>query len=653
MKLPARWGQGLWRAAALSLSLSLPLNAGWGTPPLSTTLAPLEDANLDRAAAKSPQAPVPRYALAMHGEPLSPPDFAAFPYVNPDAPKGGTLRQAVVGSFDSLNPFLVRGRVPAELVGLVYLPLMSRAWDEPFTLYGLIAATVTVPEDRSWVEFALRPEARWQDGQPVTTADVLFSWNFLRQHGRPNHRLYYNRVTAATQPAPDRVRFTFAANPDGRIDRELPLILALMPVLPEHGPTAAGPAGPGFRETFLMPPLGSGPYRVAAVEPGRRLVLERDPQFWGRDLPVMRGLHNVDRRIFDFYRDEAVALEAFKAGEADIRVERDPARWATAYDIPARQDGRLRLESLPHGRPEPLQALIFNTRRPVFADRAVRRALARGLDFAWINRTFLHGGARRSASYFPNAELAATGLPDPAEQALLTPLAAHLPPEVLTQPWTLAEPDPPGPVGLRPALRQAAAELAAAGWPIRQGQRVQAETGLPLAFEILLLTPNQERIVLEYARALERIGVRVRVRTVDSAQFQARLDAFDYDMVLHGWGMSLSPGNEQAFYFGSPAAGQNGSRNYAGIRSPAVDALISGLVSAPDRAGLVAHARALDRVLLWESLVIPLYHLGEDRIASWSWIGRPAVTPLYGAILDSWWQESPSRPRPESHTRQK
>jgi microcin C transport system substrate-binding protein len=568
----------------------------------------------------------------MHGAPKYPAGFTAFDYANPDAPKGGLLRQGVVGSFDSLHPFIVRGR-PALGLGEVFESLMARAWDEPFSLYGLIAESVEMAPDRAWVVYRLRPEARWHDGRPITVDDVLFSWQTLRTQGRPNHRAYYNRVAAAERVGERGIRFAFAADADGTVDRELPLIMGLMPILP-----AAWWQGREFDRTSLEPPLGSGPYRVAALEPGRMIEYRRVADYWGRDLPVRRGLSNFDTLRIDYYRDDAVALEAFKAGAVDWRQELDPVRWAVGYEFPAQRAGRVRLESLSHGRPEPMRALIFNSRRPPFQDRTVRQALGYAFDFEWMNRTLFRGAYRRTASYYPNSELAAAGLPGPGERALLEPFRAELPPELFEQPFELPHTDGRGPSGLRANLRQAARLLRDAGWRF-QDTRLVDGTGQPLAFEILLGNPVEEKIGLEFARALARLGIEARVRVVDSSQFQARLDEFDYDVILHRWISTLSPGNEQLVFFGSAAADQPGSRNYPGIRSAAVDALAASLGQATDRAELLDRVHALDRVLLWGYYGVPLFHAGNDRIASWCGFRHPQTIPVYGVVLEAWWRD--------------
>jgi len=570
-----------------------------------------------------------RPAIAMHGQPLYPEGFDHIPGIDPGVPVDGLLRRAVIGRFDSLHPFIVRGQAAAGLT-LVTEPLMARGWDEPFTLYGLLAELVSVAADRSQVTFTLNPRARWHDGRPVTVDDVRFSYETLRYHGRPPHRTYYGQV--ATVATKDRsITFTFAARPDGSRDRELPLILGLMSVLPAHVW-----AGRDFDQPTLVPPLGSGPYRVAAVDPGRSITYRRVPDYWGADLPVRRGHSNFETVRFDYYRDDSVAYEAFNAGQIDLWWESSALRWQRLAAMPAAVDGRIRMESLPHGRPEPVRGVILNTRRPLFADVRVREALALAFDGAWINRALLAGAGRRTESYYPNSVLAARGVPSAAEMALLQPFAGELPPRLFTEPFHLPSGEQGGPAAQRPALLRAKALLEAAGWRVRDG-RLRNTDGHEFRFEILLGDPGEERIVLAYVRGLARLGIAARVRTVDSAQFQARLDGFDYDTVVHQWVSSLSPGNEQLVYYGSPAAGQPGSRNYPGIRSLAVDTMAASLAASETYDELVARARALDRVLSWGFYLVPFFYQAEDRIAVWQPLCRPARIPLYGVQLESWW----------------
>ena len=569
----------------------------------------------------------PVHGIAMHGAPKYGPDLEHLDYVNPDAPKGGELRRAATGTFDSLNPFIIKG-VVAHGRHLVFESLLKRTWDEPFSLYGLIAESIDVPDDRSSVAFTLRPEARFHDGSPITVDDVIFSWETLKEQGRPNHRLYYNKVREIERPDARTVRFLFDTETP---DRELPLILGLMPII-----SKAYYAHATFEETTLTPPLGSGPYKIESVDAGRGIVYRRDPDYWGKDLPINRGLNNFDRISYDYYRDDEVMMEAFRAGEYDLRQELSATRWATGYDFPAVDDGRVKIELLPHGRPSGMFAMVFNTRRPMFADRTVRYALSLAFDFEWINRNLLQGAYVRTNSIFDNSELGSRGLPEGGELALLEPHRDSLPPEVFDTAYHAPEVEG----GLRKNLATARRLLAKAGWEVQDGTLQRAADGLPLAFEILLVNPGNEKIGLAYARNLKRLGVEAKVRTVDTAQYQYRRNVYDFDMIIYRWGMSLSPGNEQAFYWGMEAADQEGTRNYPGIRDPAVDALIAKMTEARERGDFVDVVRAMDRVLMWGHYMIPLYHLNDDRFAYWDKFGRPEYTPVYGAVLDAWWEES-------------
>ncbi|WP_448192513.1 extracellular solute-binding protein [Azospirillum sp. sgz301742] len=574
----------------------------------------------------------PTHGIAMHGDLKYPKGFKHFDYVNPYAPKGGALRQAVIGTFDTLNPHVVKGLPAAGLLN-VYETLLARSQDEPFSLYGLLAESVEVPDDRSAIVFHLNPRARWHDGTPVTADDVLFSFEVQRQFGTPNRRQFFAKVALAERRDARTVRFAFLREPDGGIDREMPMLMGLLAVHQKawwHGRT--------FDRTTLEAPMGSGPYRVKQVEPGRRIVYERVADYWGRDLAVRRGLFNFDTLSFDYYRDDTVALEAFKAGQVDVRREGEPAKWATGYDGPALRAGKFVLEELPTGRPEYARGFIMNTRRPLFRDRRVRQALGYAVDFDWINRTLYHGALTRTASFYPNSVLAATGLPGPDELKVLAPFRPILPPELFTTPFTLPQTDGSGPYAGRANLREALRLLAEAGWKLENGRMVNS-AGRPFRFEILLGDPADERPALEFARGLERLGIEAKVRTVDSAQFQARLDEYDYDVVVRWWSSTLSPGNEQLYYYGSQAADTPGTRNYAGIKDPAVDAIAASIASARTRPELETRVRALDRVLLWGFYMVPLFHSPVDRIARWTAVRRPAITPVYGAMAETWWRE--------------
>ncbi len=567
--------------------------------------------------------PVPQHALAMHGTPRYGADFEHIDYVNPAAPKGGTLRLSQTGSFDSLNPFSVRGTVAKGVsqvggVSLVLESLMVRGWNEPFTLYGLIAQSVTTPEDRSWVEFKLNPQARWSDGTPLTVQDVLFSFERLREKGRPNHRTYYKKVTKAEILSHDRIKFTFEMTGGG--DREMPLIMGLMPVLQKAWWQDRDITAP----TMDIFPT-SGPYKIESLEPGRKITYVRNAQYWGRDLPFNKGQWNFDRIVQDYFRDDDVALEAFKAGAVDLRRENDPTKWRTGY--PASPAYNLIDEA--NARPEPLRGFIFNTRRGLFSDIRVRQALTYAFDFDWVNRALFGGIYKRAASTFPNSELAFRGLPEGLELNALAPWRDQLPAALFTQAFSL----PGGEV--RENLRNADALLREAGWRLEKGQRLK--DGQAFIFQILLTSADDEKIALEFARSLARLGITASVRTVDSAQYQSRVTDYDFDMTINFWSSTLSPGNEQLFYWSSASADAPGTRNYAGVKNPVVDTLAGSLASAPTRDGLVARAWALDRVLMWGHYVIPLTYLGRDLLAARTGLDRPA-TPIYGVFPElSWW----------------
>ena len=565
------------------------------------------------------------HALSLVGEPKYGPDFPYLDYVNPDAPKGGTLRRYAIGGYDSLNPFIIKG-VSAVGLGLVYERLMTSPADDVSAEYGLIAESIEVPDDLSWVAFTLRPEARWHDGSPITVDDVIFSFETLKRKGVPFYRFYYANVTRAEQVGPRKVKFIFA----GPRNRELPQIMGQLVVLPK-----AWFATRDFEKTSLEPPLGSGPYRVAKVDPGRSITYERVPDYWGRDLPINRGRYNVDVIRYDYYRDQTVALEAFKAGEYDFREENTSKMWATAYDSPALAAGLMIKEEVPHQRPTGMQAFVFNLRKAKFRDRTLRQALAYAFDFEWTNKNLFYGQYTRTKSYFSNSELAARGLPSPAELALLEPFRDRLPPEVFTKVYEPPATDGSG--NIRRNLRAALKLLRGAGWTFRDKKLIDPKSGEPLEIEILLQSPAFERVVGPMIRNLKRLGVTTRIRTVDSAQYQNRVRDFDFDMIIATFGQSESPGNEQRDYWGSEAADRRGSRNVIGIKDPVVDALVDKVIFAPDRASLVAATRALDRVLLWGHYVIPQWHIRYERIAYWNKFGRTGKTPKYGTDLSAWW----------------
>ncbi|HEX6267829.1 MAG TPA: extracellular solute-binding protein [Burkholderiales bacterium] len=572
------------------------------------------------------------HAIAMHGKPKYGPDFRHFDYVNPDAPKGGELRLAVEGTFDSFHAFIPRGTEGAGSDAAVE-SLMAGSADEPFTVYGLLAETIEVPADRSWAAFTLRREARWHDGRPVTPEDVMFSLDILKKEGNPFFRFYYQAIVRAEKVGERKVRFTFK----GGDNRELPLIAGQLPVLPKHywEEKRNGRERRDFSRTTLEPPLGSGPYRIAEFEAGRYVVVERVRDYWGRDLPVRRGTNNFDRIRYDYFRDATVIREALKAGSIDLRVENQAKAWALDYDTPAVQAGSLRLEQFDHDRPAGMQGFAMNTRRAIFSDPRVRQALALAFDFEWSNRNLFFGQYTRTGSYFDNSELASEGLPSEEERKLLEPWRGKITDEVFTREYRPPSTDGSG--WPRDNLRRAFALLAGAGWVVRELRLVNERTGEPFAFEILLVGSGFERIVLPYVRNLRRLGIDARVRVVDSSQYINRLRSFDFDMIVSVWAQSTSPGNEQRDFWGSAAAKAPGSRNYTGIASPAVDALIEAVISAPDRESLVQRTRALDRVLLWSHLVVPNWHSPVDRIVFWDKFGYPMPPPLQGTSTGWWW----------------
>jgi peptide/nickel transport system substrate-binding protein len=569
------------------------------------------------------------HAIAMHGSPAMASDFAAAPYANPDAPKGGRLVQGVLGTFDSLNPLIVKGLAVLGTRGYVIESLMARGYDEPFSLYGLLARTIETDDARSYVTFSLDPAARFSDGTPVTAADVLFSWQLLRDHGRPNHRAYYSKVAGAQALDPHTVRFDLG----GSNDRELPLILGLMPVLPKHAIDVAA-----FEDTTLAKPIGSGPYIVADVDLGKRVTLKRDPNYWGRDLPINRGLWNFEELRFDYYRDANAYFEAFKTGRFDVRTENDPSRWQTGYNIPAVRDGRIIKEAFANGLPKVSSNFVFNTRRQIFSDIRVRQAIALLFDAEWINHNFFFDLYRRSASFFDGSELSAfRRSADARERALLAPFPNTVRADVLDGSWS-----PPASDGSgrdRKSLHEAFGLLDAAGFELKGTTLRERTSGRQFTFEIMVTNRDDERLALAFSGNLARAGIDAHVRLVDAVQYDQRQLSFDFDMIQSRWEQSLSPGNEQSFYWGSAAADEQGSRNYMGVRSSAVDAMIAAMLRARERPDFVAAVRALDRLLISGCYVVPLFYLPEQWVARWSFIAPPARTPLYGYLPETWWYQ--------------
>lgn len=574
-------------------------------------------------------APAPVHALAMHGDPKYPADFTHFDYVNAEAPKGGTLKMAAIGTFDSLNPYIIKG-VPAAGTPHIYESLLKQSDDEHFTMYGLLAKSIEMPEDRSWVIFNLHKTAKWHDGQPLVAEDVVWSFNTLIEKGKPFFRAYYGNVETVEALSETRVKFTFNTSEN----LELPLIIGQMPVFPKHIWTADGM---DFGKTSLDAPVGSGPYKVAGIVPGRSISYVRDEDYWGKDLPINRGFYNFDRIQYDYYKDSNVALEAFLGGAYDFRLENTAKLWATAYDSPAVTSGKIIKETLSHELPQGIQMFAYNTRREVFSDPKVREALAYAFDFEWSNRQFAFDSYTRARSYFSNSDMAAEGTPEGAELAILEPYRDQLPSRLFTQEYNPPKTDGSG--NLRANLRKATKLLDAAGYVLgADGIRTHKDTGQKLSFEFIVDNTAFERWITPFTQNLKKIGVEASFRTVDPAQYQSRMNDYDFDMTVELFPQSNSPGNEQREFWGSDKADVPGSRNVIGVRDPVVDALIEGVIRAPDAETLTLQVKALDRVLQWGFYGIPNWYLGAWRVAYDSKLQHPENLPPYGLpIEETWW----------------
>lgn len=577
-----------------------------------------------------PRAVAAEQGISMHGDPALPPDIVSLPYANPDAPKGGTIVFGETGGFDSLNPYILKGRAPAVLQTLVFETLMARNWDEPFALYGLLAESIATGPAREWVEFTLRPEARFSDGSPVTVEDVIWSMETLAEQGLPRYRNAWEKVSKVTRTGERSVRFDFS-----EADKELPLVIGLRPILKQ-----ADWEGQDFSASSLRVPVGSGPYEVGAFEPGRFIDLERDPDWWGRDLPINRGLHNFDRVRTEYFVDAGVMFQAFTAGGLSVMRETNPARWVKDYGFPMVASGQIVKEEIPHGRPSGMEGFVFNTRRPVFADWRVRDALLHAFDFEFVNRTVSGGTMPRRTSYFANSELAMGEGPAGEDvRALLEPFAASLVPDALD---AYALPGSDGSPRNRGNLRKATKLLAEAGWNA-EGGKLRNAAGEPFRFEILLQSGQNEAAATIFADALRQIGIEARIAVVDQAQYNQRKTDYDFDMIVNAWSSSLSPGNEQRLYWGRAGATEPGTRNYAGIDSPAVEAMIDAMLAAPDRESFVAAVRALDRVLTTGRYVIPFGYPDRSLIAHKADLRHPEALPVYGDWIgwlpEVWWQE--------------
>ncbi len=571
-----------------------------------------------------PAAAEPTYGLSLLGPLKLPPDFTHFPDANPDAPKGGAVSLATVGSFDSLNPYIVRGS-PAASVARVWETMMAINPDEAAAAYAHLAQSVDVAADHMSVTFVLRPEARFSDGTPVLASDVVWSFNTLRDQGRPNYRTYWGDVADAQAPDARTVVFHFKTADN----RELPQILSEVPVMPEHWWK-----GRDFSAPLTDPPVGSGPYKVASVDFGRTIVLQRDPNYWAQNLPTGRGLNNFDTIRYEYFRDPTVAFEAFKAGQVDFRRENIAKNWSTLYDFPAIEKGLVKKESLPVDLPTGMQAFAMNARRPMFADKRVRQALTEVFDFQWMNKNLFFGLYSRDDSYYSSSEFASSGVPQGAELALLEPFRDKLPPDLFTKPFTLPVTDGSG--NNREGLRRALDLLQQAGWTVKDRKLVNA-AGQQMDFEILLPDATFERIGLPYVQWLGRLGIAAHVRTVDPAQFQKRMDDLDFDVAQASVGESESLGNEQVDYWSCQSANLPGTQNVAGVCNPAVDAMVARVVAASTHDELLAAAHALDRVLLWNWYMVPQWHLGQVWVAYWNRFGHPPGPVRTGLDFAAWW----------------
>ena len=578
-----------------------------------------------------------RHALSLFGDIKYPADFKRFDYVNPDAPKGGIVRQLEVGTFDNFNIVVagLKGSI-AEGVGLIFETLATQAFDEVSTAYGLLAESVSHPEDRSYVIYRLRAAARWHDGKPVTPDDVIFSFDALKKNS-PMYSAYYRHITKCEQVGERDVKFSF----DGPGNRELPLITGELMVFPKHWWEGTDSQGRkrDISATTLEIPLGSGPYRIKEFDAGRSLVLERVADYWGRDFPHDIGQNNFDQIRYEFFRDDTVAREAFKADQLDWILERSAKEWSTAYDFPAVHEKRVLLEKFPIRSSGRMQGFAFNLRHPLFQDVRLRRAFNYVYDFEEMNRQLSTGEYARDNSYFEGTELASSGLPEGQELQILETIRDKVPPEVFTTPYQ--NPVNGNPENVRANLREATRLLKEAGFEVKDRKLVDP-SGQPVTVEFLSRDQGDERITLFYKPNLERLGVTVNVRTVDDVQYQNRLRNFDFDLTTVVWGQSLSPGNEQRDFFGSQSADRPGSRNIPGIKNPAIDTLIDRIIFAKDRAELVAASRAMDRVLLWNFYVVPQFTYGFQRYARWDRFSHPEPLPQYGVagFPTLWWWDA-------------
>ena len=567
------------------------------------------------------------HAIAMHGEPKYDQNFISVEYVSNNAEKGGNIVRSAIGTYDTFNPFTLKGTSAAG-IGLLYESLTVGSSDEAFTEYGLLAKSIEWPDDRSWVTFTLRDEAKWHDGRKITSDDVVWTFNTLMEKGHPFYKYYYGDVSEVIKITENKVKFEFSTN----TNKELVLIVGQLPVLPKHYWE-----NKNFEETTLDVPIGSGPYKVKSFDAGRSITYELDMDYWGFEnniVPIKVGKDNMGSIRYDYYKDRGVEREAFKSGEIDFFSENTSKEWATGYDIDAVTEGLIKKELIPHENPQGMQAFAFNTRKGIFADKRVRKALSFAFDFEWTNKNLFYGAYKRTDSFFENSELASSGLPSQAELAYLNPYIDQLPKEIFNEEYSNPKTDGSG--FIRNELQEATKLLQEAGWKLQDG-KLENSNGEPFEFEILLVSPAFERIVLPFIDNLEKLGINASLRTIDSSQYQKRIESFDFDMVVFTFSQSLSPGNEQRNFWSSGAADTNGSRNIIGIKNNVIDLLIENLINAKDREDLITISRALDRVLLWNYYVIPQWHISAYRVLYWDMFDQPKQKPKYSLGFDTWW----------------
>ena len=565
------------------------------------------------------------HAIAMHGHPKYDNNFKNVDYVNPKATKGGKVVFSVIGSYDTFNPFTLKGDSVAG-IGNLFETLTTSSSDEAFTEYGLLAETIEWPQDRSWVAFNLRKDAKWHDGKSVTPEDVIWTFNTLMEKGHPFYKYYYGDVVEVIKESDSKVRFNFK----GSTNLELPLIVGQLPVLPKHYWENIN-----FEETTLDIPIGSGPYKIKSFDAGRSITYELDENYWGTNIPIKKGTENFGLIKYEYYKDRNIEREAFKSGDIDFFSENSSKEWATSYNIPYVDKGLIIKENIQHENPQGMQAFVFNTRKEIFKNKKVREALSYAFDFEWTNKSLFYGAYKRTNSFFENSELASSGIPRGRELEILNMYMDQLPKEIFNKEYNPPQTDGTG--FIRKELQKATSLLSEAGWELIEGKLKNKYSQVDFEFEILLVSPAFERIVLPFKDNLEKLGITVNVRTIDSSQYQQRIETFDFDMIVSTFRQSLSPGNEQRNFWGSNAADTNGSRNIIGIKNAVIDLLIEKIISAKNRDELIEFTRVLDRVLLWNHYVIPQWHISSYRTLYWDIFDKPKIRPKYSLGTNTWW----------------